>query len=201
MFDVTIHYNRRTNEDYVGEAYKKACKIHRHLPEGGILIFVSGKLWISLSSKLVRKLEYTDSSKYCQGTPPQVISGSFSNIIPLMQVSRKSTHWWGSWEQHSHCWMMRTMRQHGSVDTVGRNWRSRPAGTPWITFMLRRLSCLKSSWKSIHYLANVHSYFLTISAPKDIPYVHNNFAVQHHWTHHTSTMRYAVPNAWCSRRD
>lgn len=43
MFDVTIHYNKHTVEDYVGEAYKKACKIHRQLPEGGMLVFLTGK--------------------------------------------------------------------------------------------------------------------------------------------------------------
>lgn len=42
MFDVTIHYNKRTVDDYVGEAYKKTCKIHRQLPEGGILVFLTG---------------------------------------------------------------------------------------------------------------------------------------------------------------
>ncbi|MPC96407.1 putative ATP-dependent RNA helicase DHX37 [Portunus trituberculatus] len=43
MFDVTIHYNKRTLDDYVGEAYKKTCKIHRQLPEGGILVFLTGE--------------------------------------------------------------------------------------------------------------------------------------------------------------
>lgn len=42
MFDVVIHYNKRTNSDYLGEAYKKVCKIHRQLPEGGILVFLTG---------------------------------------------------------------------------------------------------------------------------------------------------------------
>jgi ATP-dependent RNA helicase DHX37/DHR1 len=37
---VTIHFNRRTPIfEYMHEAFKKACKIHRRLPGGGILIF------------------------------------------------------------------------------------------------------------------------------------------------------------------
>ncbi|KAG7167518.1 ATP-dependent RNA helicase kurz-like [Homarus americanus] len=56
MFDVTIHYNKRTAEDYLGEAYKKACKIHRQLPEGGILIFLTGQQEVNT---LVRKLRAT----------------------------------------------------------------------------------------------------------------------------------------------
>ncbi|XP_042856510.1 probable ATP-dependent RNA helicase kurz [Penaeus japonicus] len=56
MFDVTIHYNKRTNEDYVGEAYKKACKIHRQLPDGGILIFLTGQQEVNT---VVRKLRTT----------------------------------------------------------------------------------------------------------------------------------------------
>ncbi|XP_047494432.1 probable ATP-dependent RNA helicase kurz [Penaeus chinensis] len=56
MFDVAIHYNKRTNEDYVGEAYKKACKIHRQLPDGGILIFLTGQQEVNT---VVRKLRST----------------------------------------------------------------------------------------------------------------------------------------------
>ncbi|XP_050728127.1 probable ATP-dependent RNA helicase DHX37 [Eriocheir sinensis] len=56
MFDVTIHYNKHTVEDYVGEAYKKACKIHRQLPEGGILVFLTGQQEVN---SLVRKLRTT----------------------------------------------------------------------------------------------------------------------------------------------
>ena len=40
---VTIHFSRRTSPDYVGEAIKKAVKIHTRLPPGGILIFLTGQ--------------------------------------------------------------------------------------------------------------------------------------------------------------
>ncbi|KAI0211448.1 putative ATP-dependent RNA helicase DHX37 [Lamellibrachia satsuma] len=40
---VTIHFNRRTPSDYLAEALRKVCKIHRQLPEGGILVFVTGQ--------------------------------------------------------------------------------------------------------------------------------------------------------------
>ena len=40
---VIVHYNRRTNEDYVQEALKKVCSIHEKLPQGGILVFVTGQ--------------------------------------------------------------------------------------------------------------------------------------------------------------
>lgn len=40
---VTIHFNRRTNSDYVSEAIRKAVKIHNRLPSGGILIFLTGE--------------------------------------------------------------------------------------------------------------------------------------------------------------
>lgn len=42
QFPVTIYFNRRTKEDYVKEAVRKAIKIHTRLPDGGILIFVTG---------------------------------------------------------------------------------------------------------------------------------------------------------------
>lgn len=40
---VTVHFNRRTVQDYITEAIKKASKIHTRLPAGGILIFVTGQ--------------------------------------------------------------------------------------------------------------------------------------------------------------
>ncbi|GLG95573.1 Probable ATP-dependent RNA helicase kurz, partial [Gryllus bimaculatus] len=42
QFPVTVHFNKYTREDYLKEAYLKACKIHTRLPPGGILIFVTG---------------------------------------------------------------------------------------------------------------------------------------------------------------
>ncbi|XP_001355233.3 probable ATP-dependent RNA helicase kurz [Drosophila pseudoobscura] len=56
QFPVTIHFQKRTPDDYVAEAYRKALKIHNQLPEGGILIFVTGQQEVN---QLVRKLRRT----------------------------------------------------------------------------------------------------------------------------------------------
>ena len=53
QFPVTIHFQKLTPDDYVAEAYRKTLKIHAQLPEGGILIFVTGQQEVNL---LVRKL-------------------------------------------------------------------------------------------------------------------------------------------------
>lgn len=53
QFPVTIHFNKRTGDDYVKEAYAKAVKIHTKLPEGGILIFLTGQQEVN---NVVRKL-------------------------------------------------------------------------------------------------------------------------------------------------
>lgn len=53
QFPVTIHFNKRTNPDYCLEAFRKACKIHAKLPDGGILIFLTGQREVN---NLVRKL-------------------------------------------------------------------------------------------------------------------------------------------------
>jgi len=53
---VTVHFSRRTTNDYVTEAYKKVSKIHARLPPGGILVFMTGQGEItSLCRKLERK--------------------------------------------------------------------------------------------------------------------------------------------------
>ncbi|XP_075954925.1 putative ATP-dependent RNA helicase DHX37 [Anarhichas minor] len=54
QFPVTIHFNKRTPmEDYTGDAFQKICKIHRMLPPGGILVFLTGQAEVH---NLCRKL-------------------------------------------------------------------------------------------------------------------------------------------------
>ena len=62
QFDVQIHFNRKTplEEEYLNEAFKKVCKIHRTLPEGGILVFVTGQDEVN---RLVKKLRLLFPSK------------------------------------------------------------------------------------------------------------------------------------------
>lgn len=64
IYGVTMHFNKRTPEvDYVTEAYKKVSKIHSRLPEGGILVFLSGQAEImTLVKKLRKKYPFPDNS-------------------------------------------------------------------------------------------------------------------------------------------
>ncbi|KAL6256172.1 hypothetical protein P5V15_012288 [Pogonomyrmex californicus] len=55
QFSVKIHFNRRTNKDYVTEALRKAIKIHTRLPEGGILIFLTGQQEVHTVVRKLRK--------------------------------------------------------------------------------------------------------------------------------------------------
>ncbi len=56
QFPVSIHFNKRTPPtDYIGEAYRKICKIHRQLPEGGILVFVTGQQEVNSVCAKLRK--------------------------------------------------------------------------------------------------------------------------------------------------
>lgn len=43
QYPVSIHYNKTTPDDYLEQAFKKVVKIHRTLPGGGILVFLTGK--------------------------------------------------------------------------------------------------------------------------------------------------------------
>lgn len=40
---VTIHFSRYTQSDYITQAIKKTVGIHRRLPPGGILLFLTGQ--------------------------------------------------------------------------------------------------------------------------------------------------------------
>ncbi|GAA5901715.1 ATP-dependent RNA helicase ECM16 [Sporobolomyces salmoneus] len=51
---VTIHFSRKTQHDYINQAYKKVSRIHTRLPAGGVLVFCTGQNEIV---SLVKKLE------------------------------------------------------------------------------------------------------------------------------------------------
>uniref|UniRef100_H3AXC2 DEAH-box helicase 37 n=2 Tax=Latimeria chalumnae TaxID=7897 RepID=H3AXC2_LATCH len=65
QFPVTIHFNKRTPlDDYTGEAFRKICKIHRMLPSGGILVFLTGQAEVhSLCRRLRKAFPFRPNSK------------------------------------------------------------------------------------------------------------------------------------------
>lgn len=56
QFPVTVHFNKVTAEDYAREALIKTIKIHTKLPEGGILVFLTGQQEVKYLVKKLRKL-------------------------------------------------------------------------------------------------------------------------------------------------
>ncbi|KAF3925550.1 hypothetical protein ABW21_db0201924 [Orbilia brochopaga] len=60
---VTNRFSLRTRYDYLDEAYKKVCKIHRRLPKGGILVFLTGKQDIHTLMQRLRRTFPLDSNR------------------------------------------------------------------------------------------------------------------------------------------
>ena len=55
QFPVTVHFNKRTPRDYLRGAYEKVCKIHRRLPPGHVLVFVTGQQEVLRLCRLVSR--------------------------------------------------------------------------------------------------------------------------------------------------
>lgn len=63
QYPVTVHFSRRTQHDYVEEAFKKISRGHKKLPPGGILVFMTGQNEIlQLSKKLKMAFTGMDSA-------------------------------------------------------------------------------------------------------------------------------------------
>nr|XP_026651950.1 probable ATP-dependent RNA helicase DHX37 [Zonotrichia albicollis] len=64
QFPVTVHFNKKTPlDDYSGECFRKVCKIHRMLPAGGILVFLTGQAEVhSLCRRLRKAFPYQKNS-------------------------------------------------------------------------------------------------------------------------------------------
>ncbi|KAJ6264788.1 hypothetical protein Dda_0940 [Drechslerella dactyloides] len=60
---VTNRFSLRTRHDYLDEAYKKVCKIHRRLPKGGILVFLTGKQDIHTLMQRLRRTFPLDNGR------------------------------------------------------------------------------------------------------------------------------------------
>ncbi|CAL8127028.1 unnamed protein product [Orchesella dallaii] len=65
QFPVQMHFNKVTPENYIVAAYKKAVQIHRKLPPGGILIFLTGQQEVrTVVSKLRKAFPRKDGGNY-----------------------------------------------------------------------------------------------------------------------------------------
>ncbi|VVC96088.1 unnamed protein product [Leptidea sinapis] len=85
QFPVTIHFNKHTYSDYLKEAYKKAVKIHTRLPEGGILIFVTGQ------QELITKRSVCDDKQAdALDSEPEDIESDDDEVEKEMKRSRKA---------------------------------------------------------------------------------------------------------------
>lgn len=64
QYPVSIHFNKHTPFDYTEEAFRKTCKIHRKLPKGAILVFMTGKAEIiSMVQKLRKEFPFKNKNK------------------------------------------------------------------------------------------------------------------------------------------
>lgn len=59
QYPVTTHFSKRTEiVDYIGQAYKKVLAIHKKLPPGGILVFVTGQREVEYLCRRLRKASH-----------------------------------------------------------------------------------------------------------------------------------------------
>lgn len=63
QYPVSVHFSKYTPQDYIKEAFKKVCKIHKEYPDGGILVFVTGRKEVNL---LMTKLKRAFPQKALQ---------------------------------------------------------------------------------------------------------------------------------------
>lgn len=65
-FPCTLHFARRTDDDYIKAAHNTVMKIHKQLPPGTILVFVTGRHEVQRLCKLLRK---SSAEARAQGMP------------------------------------------------------------------------------------------------------------------------------------
>ncbi|CAG2102798.1 unnamed protein product [Medioppia subpectinata] len=63
QYPVSVHFNKKTNSDYLHEAFRKVCKIHAECPTGGILVFVTGRMEVEVLCRRLRAKYPNNNSK------------------------------------------------------------------------------------------------------------------------------------------
>ncbi|GAA5824872.1 hypothetical protein JCM3770_002186 [Rhodotorula araucariae] len=78
---VTVHFARRTQHDYLAQAYKKVARIHARLPPGGVLVFCTGQNEIV---SLCKRLEKKFGPKAVQARKERVTRAAGRNGVGAM---------------------------------------------------------------------------------------------------------------------
>ncbi|EOX95170.1 RNA helicase family protein, putative [Theobroma cacao] len=103
QYPVTVHFSKRTElVDYIGQAFKKVMSIHKRLPQGGILVFVTGQREVEY---LCRKLckasrdvitSISEGDKSTDATAPSEINLvediNMKDISEAFEIHGDSTH-------------------------------------------------------------------------------------------------------------
>lgn len=71
QYPVSVHFDKKTKFDYLDEAFKKTCKIHKRLPPGGILIFLTGQNEINGLVKRLRA-EFPVKGQHKNSKEPEI---------------------------------------------------------------------------------------------------------------------------------
>ena len=67
QFPVNTHFARRTQRDYVDEAFYKVCRGHKKLPPGGMLVFLTGQNEITALAKRLKEALSNTQGSYATG--------------------------------------------------------------------------------------------------------------------------------------
>lgn len=78
QYPVTVHWSKKTEDDYLDAAYKKVCNIHRKLPSGGVLVFLTGQQEIEFLVRKLRTQFSRSANSVQQGSIPTNV-----RVLPL----------------------------------------------------------------------------------------------------------------------
>jgi hypothetical protein len=82
QYPVTTHFSKRTEvKNYLKETHNKVCQIHRKLPEGGVLVFLTGKQEIlymchKLNKSLNKRVRGQSGATVDAAPVPEAAAGS-----------------------------------------------------------------------------------------------------------------------------
>lgn len=89
-FPITIHYEKQTTEDYVSLAVEKTLEIHKKLPPGSILVFLTGKREVhDMCNRLLSKNTATRDCDYQSEDDHDDSSSDTHDVSPQRRTKQR----------------------------------------------------------------------------------------------------------------
>lgn len=85
---MVLHHTKKTEEDYIAQAHRKVVQIHTRLPQGTILVFMTGKDDIRQLCELLGTSRLSKDHQMAHNGVGPSSDGAFATVYSCITVAQ-----------------------------------------------------------------------------------------------------------------